>query len=70
MLGHSDRAQEPVDRALAIAESTDDDLLRLRREATGFLAMTGATIGRPPTRPRIPERPRGGRDLPLSAATR
>ena len=30
MMGHSDRAQELVDRALAIAESTGDGLLKLR----------------------------------------
>ncbi len=29
MLGHSDRAQESIDRALAIAESTDNGVLRL-----------------------------------------
>ncbi|HUF76780.1 MAG TPA: adenylate/guanylate cyclase domain-containing protein [Longimicrobiales bacterium] len=33
MLGHSDRAQEPLDRALAIAESTDNGVLRLRARA-------------------------------------
>jgi class 3 adenylate cyclase/tetratricopeptide (TPR) repeat protein len=33
MMGHSDGAQDPVDRALAIAESTDDALLRHRASA-------------------------------------
>ncbi len=35
MMGYSDGAQDPVDRALAIAESTDDDLLR--HQASGHL---------------------------------
>ncbi len=30
MMGYSDRAQEPIDRAFAIAESTGDGLLKLR----------------------------------------
>ena len=33
MMGHSDRAQDPSDRALAIAESTDDGLLRHQARA-------------------------------------
>ena len=36
MLGHSDQAQDPLDRARAIAESSDDDLLR--RQAGDHLA--------------------------------
>jgi tetratricopeptide (TPR) repeat protein len=36
MMGHSDEAQDPIDRALAIAESTDDALLR--NQARGHLA--------------------------------
>jgi predicted ATPase/class 3 adenylate cyclase len=36
MLGHSDQAQDPLDRALAIAKSSDDDLLR--RQAGDHLA--------------------------------
>ncbi len=33
MMGHSDEAQDPADRALAIAESTDDGLLRHQARA-------------------------------------
>ena len=33
MMGHSDRAQESLDRAFAIAESTDDGNLRLQADA-------------------------------------
>jgi tetratricopeptide (TPR) repeat protein len=38
MMGHSDRAQESIERALIIAESTDDGPLRLRaRGVMGYL---------------------------------
>jgi class 3 adenylate cyclase/tetratricopeptide (TPR) repeat protein len=38
MIGHSDRAQESIERTLTIADSTEDGLLRLRARALlGFL---------------------------------
>ena len=43
MMGHSDEAQESGDRALAIAESTDDGLLR--HQASGQLARLHHTRG-------------------------
>ena len=52
MMGHSDGAQDLDARALAIAESTDDGLLRHpgKRPAALASTTTGATIGRPPPR--------------------
>jgi hypothetical protein len=55
MMGHADGAQGPIDRALAIAESTNDGLLR--HQATGHLLAihtTGATIGEQPRRSASP----------------